>query len=82
MKVCFGNEFSQVVNGDARVVLVPSRSRAWCAATFHGTVWDVITLNCGSACPASQPPSSWIGKVHLPRDDRLILAGTAPAIRA
>jgi hypothetical protein len=27
MKVCFGNEFSQVVTGDVRVVLVPSRSR-------------------------------------------------------
>ncbi len=47
---------------NVRVVLAPARSRAWCAGTFHGTVWDVITLNCGSACPASLPPSSWIGK--------------------
>ncbi len=47
---------------NVRVVLAPSRSRAWCTGTFHGTVWDVITLNCGSACPASLPPSSWIGK--------------------
>lgn len=48
---------------NVRVVLAPSRSRAWCAGTFHGTVWDAITLNCGSACPASLPPSGWIGKL-------------------
>jgi hypothetical protein len=45
-----------------RVVLAPRRSSSWCAGTFHGTVWDVVTLNCGNACPASLPPSSIIGK--------------------
>jgi hypothetical protein len=45
-----------------RVVLSPRRTTGWCAGTFHGTVWDVVTLNCGNACPASLPPSSIIGK--------------------
>lgn len=49
---------------NVRVVLSPGRSRAWCPGTFQGTVWDIITVNCGpvDACPASLPPSSWIGK--------------------
>jgi hypothetical protein len=47
---------------DVRVTLSPNRSSGWCAGTFHGTVWDVITLNCRDACPASVQPSIVIGK--------------------
>ncbi len=47
---------------NVRVVLSPNRSSGWCAGTFHGTVWNVITLNCRDACPASVLPSSMIGK--------------------
>lgn len=47
-----------------RVVLSPRRSRSWCTGTYHGTVWDIITVRCGpvDACPASLPASSMIGK--------------------
>jgi hypothetical protein len=49
---------------NVRVVLSPSRSSRWCAGTFHGTVWDIITVKCGPplACPAALPPSIMIGK--------------------
>jgi hypothetical protein len=45
-----------------RVMLSPSHSSGWCDGTFRGTVWDVVTLNCGNACAAALPPSSMIGK--------------------
>jgi hypothetical protein len=47
-----------------RVVLAPSGSKRWCAGTFHGQVWDVITVSClpGKACPAIEPLPHQVGK--------------------
>ncbi len=47
-----------------RVVLAPSGSRRWCAGTFKGQVWDVITESCpvGKACPAIEPLPHIVGK--------------------
>lgn len=45
-----------------RVVLSPNRSSGWCAGTFHGTVWEVLTLTCRDACPSTVTPSLMIGK--------------------
>ena len=47
-----------------RVVLSPSRSAHWCAGTFRGEVWDVITTLCpgGKACPAMITPPLMVGK--------------------
>jgi hypothetical protein len=47
----------------ARVVLSPSRSAGWCAGTFRGQVWDVITIVCpvGRACPDIVPAPRMIG---------------------
>ena len=49
---------------NVRVVLSPSRSSGWCVGTFHGTVWDIVTVTCGpvDACPAAVAPSAMIGK--------------------
>jgi hypothetical protein len=48
----------------ARVVLAPRGSARWCAGTYHGQVWDVITLVCppGKACPALEPRPQLVGK--------------------
>jgi hypothetical protein len=48
----------------ARVVLAPGGSERWCAGTFHGQVWDVLTEPCpiGVACPALVPRPRLIGK--------------------
>jgi hypothetical protein len=47
-----------------RVVLAPSRSRGWCAGTFRGQVWDVLTEPCpqGEVCPAIVAPPRMVGK--------------------
>jgi hypothetical protein len=47
----------------ARVVLSPSRAAGWCAGTFRGQVWDVITIVCpvGRACPDIVPAPRMIG---------------------
>jgi hypothetical protein len=47
-----------------RVVLAPSGSKRWCAGTFHGQVWDVITVACPprQACPAIEPLPHQVGK--------------------
>jgi hypothetical protein len=47
-----------------RVVLAPSGSKRWCAGTFHGQVWDVITVACPprEACPAIEPLPRQVGK--------------------
>jgi hypothetical protein len=47
-----------------RVVLAPSGSKRWCAGTFHGQVWDVITIACPprEACPAIEPLPHQVGK--------------------
>jgi hypothetical protein len=47
-----------------RVVLAPSGSKRWCAETFHGQVWDVITVAClpRRACPAIEPLPRQVGK--------------------
>ena len=47
-----------------RVVLSPTRTAHWCAGTFRGQVWDVITGLCpvGKACPASITPPLMVGK--------------------
>jgi hypothetical protein len=47
-----------------RVVLAPSGSKRWCAGTFHGQVWDVITVACPAreACPAIEPLPHQVGK--------------------
>jgi hypothetical protein len=47
-----------------RVVLAPSGSRRWCAGTFHGQVWDVITVACPprEACSALEPLPHQVGK--------------------
>ncbi len=46
------------------VVLAPSGSAGWCAGTYHGQVWDVITEPCplGKACPAIVPRPQLVGK--------------------
>ncbi len=48
-----------------RVVLSPSGSQHWCAGTFHGQVWDVISEPCpvGEACQALQPLPHQVGKL-------------------
>jgi hypothetical protein len=47
-----------------RVVLAPGGSKRWCAGTFHGQVWDVITVACPprEACPAIEPLPHQVGK--------------------
>src|SRR5690348_1750822 len=47
-----------------RVVLAPSGSKHWCAGTFHGQVWEVITVACPprEACPAIEPLPHQVGK--------------------
>ena len=47
-----------------RVVLAPSGSKRWCTGTFHGQVWDVITVACPprEACPAIEPLPHQVGK--------------------
>ena len=47
-----------------RVVLSPSGSEHWCAGTFHGQVWDVISEPCpiGEACQALVPVPRHVGK--------------------
>lgn len=47
-----------------RVVLVPGGSKRWCAGTFHGQVWDVITVVCPprEACPAIEPLPHQVGR--------------------
>jgi hypothetical protein len=47
-----------------RVVLAPSGSKRWCAGTFHGQVWDVISVDCPprEACPAIEPLPHQVGK--------------------
>jgi hypothetical protein len=47
-----------------RVVLAPSGSKRWCAGTFHGQVWDVITAACPprEACSALEPLPHQVGK--------------------
>jgi hypothetical protein len=47
-----------------RVTLAPSGSKRWCAGTFHGQVWDVITPLCPPlrACPAIEPLPHQVGK--------------------
>jgi hypothetical protein len=52
------------VGSTVRVVLAPSGSRHWCAGTFHGQVWDVITIACPprEACPAIEPLPHQVGK--------------------
>lgn len=47
-----------------RVVLAPGGSKRWCAGTFHGQVWDVITVVCPprKACPAIEPLPHQVGK--------------------
>jgi hypothetical protein len=47
-----------------RVTLAPSGSRRWCAGTFHGQVWDVLTAPCPplEACPAIVPVPRPVGK--------------------
>ena len=46
------------------LVLAPSGSKRWCAGTFHGQVWDVITVACPprEACPAIEPLPHQVGK--------------------
>jgi hypothetical protein len=47
-----------------RVMLAPSGSQRWCAGTFHGQVWDVITMVCPprQACPAIEPLPHQVSK--------------------
>jgi hypothetical protein len=46
------------------VVLAPSGSRRWCVGTYHGRLWDVITVPCplGKVCPAIVPRPQMVGK--------------------
>jgi hypothetical protein len=48
----------------ARVVLSPSRPAGWCAGTFGGEVWDVISEPCpvGRACPDIVPAPRMVGR--------------------
>jgi hypothetical protein len=52
------------VGSTVRVVLAPGGSKRWCAGTFHGQVWDVITVVCPprEACPAIEPLPHQVGK--------------------
>jgi hypothetical protein len=45
------------------VTLAPTGSKAWCAGTFRGQVWDLIIERCpvGKACPAIQPLPRMVG---------------------
>ena len=47
-----------------RVVLSPSRAAGWCAGTFGGQVWDVISEPCpvGKVCPALLPAPQMVGR--------------------
>jgi hypothetical protein len=47
-----------------RVVLSPGQSAGWCAGTFRGQVWDVISVPCpvGKACPTFVPAPRMVGK--------------------
>jgi hypothetical protein len=47
-----------------RVSLAPSGTKRWCAGTFRGQVWDVITPVCPPlrACPAIEPAPHQVGK--------------------
>ena len=51
------------VGSIARVVLSPSHPAGWCAGTFRGQVWDVITIVCpvGRACPDIVPAPRVVG---------------------
>ena len=46
------------------VTLAPAGSKTWCAGTFRGEVWDLITERCpvGKACPAIQPLPRIVGR--------------------
>jgi hypothetical protein len=46
-----------------RVALAASRPAGWCAGTFRGQVWDVITIVCqpGRACPDIVPAPRIVG---------------------
>ena len=46
------------------VTLAPAAHRGWCAGTFRGQVWNVLTEPCpvGRACPAIQPLPRVVGK--------------------
>jgi hypothetical protein len=50
--------------GIVRVTLAPSGSRRWCAGTFRGKVWEVITPVCPPlrACPAIVPVPQQVGR--------------------
>ena len=52
------------VGSTVRVTLAPSGSKRWCAGTFHGQVWDVITPVCPPlrACPAIVPVPQQVGR--------------------
>jgi hypothetical protein len=47
-----------------RVTLAPGGSKRWCAGTFHGQVWDVITPSClaRETCAALAPMPHQVGK--------------------
>ncbi len=47
-----------------RVALAPSRSAGWCAGTYRGEVWDIISEPCpvGRACPVILPRPQVVGK--------------------
>jgi hypothetical protein len=46
------------------VTLAPAGSRRWCAGTFRGKVWEVITPVCPPlrACPAIVPVPQQVGR--------------------
>jgi hypothetical protein len=51
-----------------RVTLGPGRSKHWCAGTFGGQVWDVITeapCPINHACPAIEPAPQLVGKFNF-----------------
>ena len=54
------------------VTLAPAAHRGWCAGTFRGQVWNVLTEPCpvGRACPAIQPLPV-VGKFMFAREARL-----------
>ena len=47
-----------------RMTLAPSGSKRWCAGSFHGKVWEVITPVCPPlrACPAIVPIPHQVGR--------------------
>lgn len=53
-----------VAGRTARVVLSPAQPRGWCAGTFRGRVWLVLSEPCqaGKACPAILPVPEMVGK--------------------